>query len=486
MTARADAARTVTFGSPLGRRVLLVTVLGSGVAFLDMTIVHVALPRVELDLGGGFATLQWVVDGYLLTLGSLVLVGGALGDLLGIRRVFVWGVVGFGAASALCAVAPSTELLVVARSLQGVAAAMMAPTSLALISSLFVAEQRGRAIGLWSGLSSITTLLGPLIGGALVDLSASGWRFIFAINLPIAVVVLVLARGVPTVPGRRIPGVPLHGHVDLLGAAMTVVGLALVVGALIEARRLGPTMTTIAVMAGLGFLVAFWLLERHRERTGQPEPMLPPGLWAVRSFTVANAVTFVVYAALNALLLLNAVGLQIGLGWSALAAGAAGASITLILALLSARVGRLIPRLGSRPLLTAGCLLMAAGLAWYARLPPDASYVVDVLLPLLVYSLGLALLVAPITTTALGDIPVTASGIGSGVNNAIARVAGLIAVAVIPLAAGLTGLSASSGSTVLPGFARATLLCATLCVVGAALSWFGLRPETGKEEASAA
>lgn len=485
MTLAAGEARSVTFGSRHGRSVLLVAILASGMGFLDMTIVHVALPRLELDLGGGFATLQWVIDAYLLTLGSLMLVGGGLGDLLGIRRVLCWGILGFALASALCALAPTVEFLILARTLQGVAAALMVPGSLALISSLFVAEQRGRAIGLWAGLSSITALLGPFVGGALVDLSPSGWRLVFTINIPIAAAALLFARSAPAVPGRRRPGAPLREGVDLLGATLTAAGLALIVGALIEADRLGTPATTLGALAGVGLLVAFWFVERRRERSGMPQPMLPPSLWSIRSFTVANVVTFAIYGALNALLLLNAVALQIGLGWSALAAGAAGIPITLVVGLMSARVGRLIPRVGSRPLLTSGCLLMAAGLVWYGQLGPDASYVVDVLPPFLVFSLGLALVVAPVTTTALGDIPVTASGIGSGVNNAVARVAGLVAVAVIPLAAGLTTLSASSGSDVLPGFRRATLMCAALCLTGAALSWFGFARETGKEASAA-
>lgn len=480
----AAEARTVTFGTSTGRTVLLVTILASGMAFLDTTVVNVALPSIEADLGGGFATLQWVLDAYLLTLGSLVLVGGALADLLGIRRVFGWGVAAFLMASLLCALAPSAQLLIAARALQGVAAAFMVPGSLALISSLFVAEQRGRAIGLWSGLAGVTTALGPVAGGLLLAGGPSGWRFIFLLNIPAAAAVLLLLPKVPSVAGSRTDQ-PLTQQVDILGAVMTTVGLALIVGPLIEFEALGAAATVGTTLVGAAILTMFWRVEQRRERTQAPPPMLPPTLWRIRSFTTANVVTFVVYAALSANLFLLTVALQIGLGWSPLASGLAGLPITVMLALFSARVGRWLPRVGSRTLLTAGSVIMAVGLAWLSRLGPDADYVSDVLPPIFVFACGLVLLVAPITTTALGDIPVSASGVGSGVNNAVARIAGLVAVAVIPLLAGLVSTDPSAGTSVLPGFERATLISAGLCLVGAAVSWFGFDSTTGKSEGEA-
>jgi EmrB/QacA subfamily drug resistance transporter len=479
MTDSTAAVHQVRFGTRTGRIVLGVTIVASGMAFLDGTIVNVALPRIEADLGGGLSTLQWVLNSYMLTLGALVLVGGSLGDLLGIRRVFTWGVIGFAITSLMCAVAPSAEALIAARALQGVSAALMVPGSLALISSLFIPEQRGRAIGLWSGLSGVATALGPFVGGLLVDADAAGWRWAFVIKLPLAAAVLLLLPRVPVVPGSR-TAAPLRRQIDILGAVLTTVGLALLVGPLIEVERLGPTLTAALIALGAIVLVAFWFVQVHRQRTGRPAPMMPPVLWRIRSFTVANLVTFVVYGALSAVMFLLTLALQIGLGWSALASGLATLPMTIILALFSGKVGSLMPRFGARPLLTWGCILMAAGMVMLAYLPSDASYLTEVFPGVLVFSIGLTLLVAPVTTTALGDIPVASSGVGSGVNNAVARIGGLVAVAVIPVVAGLGGISAASGIDVMPGYEKATLISAALCAVGAALSWWGFDPDTGK------
>lgn len=472
------AQRSLGFTSRQGRMVLAATILASGMGFLDSSVVKVALPKMQEDLGGGFATMQWVLDSYLLTLGSLVLVGGALGDLLGRKRVFVWGIVGFAVTSVMCGLAPNAAFLVGARAAQGVTAALMVPGSLALLSSLFTHEDRGRAIGLWSGLAGITTAIGPFVGGALVDASASGWRWIFLMNVPLGAATLWLCRAIPGQPGERKPG-PLAAQVDLLGAFMTVTGLALIVGPLIEFEQLGAVPAFALVAAGAGVLVGFWFLEKKRERTQAPAPMVPPALWRFRSFSVANIVTFVVYGALGALLLLFTVGLQIGLGWSALATGAAGVPITIILAVLSSPIGGLLPKVGSRPLLTLGASLMAVGMVMLSFLPEGASYWLNVLPGLLVFAVGLAFVVAPITTTALGDIPVASSGTGSGVNNAVARIASLVAVAVVPLMAGLTG-EELSGPAVLPGYRTAVLICAGLCAAGAVLSWLGFTRDTGR------
>jgi len=469
----------VRFGTGTARIVLLVTILASGMAFLDGTIVNVALPRIEADLGGGLATLQWVLNAYMLTLGSLVLVGGSLGDLLGIRRVFGWGVVGFTVTTVICALAPTAPLLVAGRALQGVSAALMVPGSLALISSLFVEEQRGRAIGLWSGLSGVAMALGPFIGGVLVDMDGGGWRWAFLAKLPLAIVVLVLLPKVPTVPGRRTDA-PLGSQLDLMGAFLTTAGLALLVAPLTEVERLGRPLTAALTALGAAFLVGFWLLERRREATNSPAPMMPPSLWRIRSFTTANIVTFVVYGALSAVMFLLTLALMIGMGWSALVTGLATLPMTIMLAVFSGKVGSLIPRFGARPLLTAGCVFMAIGMFMLAYLPPHPSYWTEVFPGVMVFSLGMTLIVAPITTTALGDIPVAASGVGSGVNNAVSRIGGLVTVAVIPVVAGLSGITSDAGLSVMNGYNHATIISAGLCAVGAVVSWLGFHPDTGK------
>lgn len=466
------------YGTPAARPALAATILASGMAFLDGSVVNVALPRIEADLGGGFATMQWVTDAYLLTLGSLVLIGGGLGDLLGRRRVFLWGIVGFGIASILCGLAPTAPLLIAARALQGVAAALMVPASLAILSSVFAGTDRGKAIGLWSGLSGVTTAVGPVVGGLLVDLGSAGWRAVFFLNVPLAVLSVWLARaGIPDIAGTRAPG-PLRAQVDVLGGALAVGGLALVVGALIEAARLGAMLTVAGTLLGIALLVAFVVLERHRSRTRRPPAMMPPDLFRIRSFAVANAQTFVVYAALSAVLLLFTVALQIGLGWSALAAGAAGLPITIILAAGSSRAGGLVPVLGARTMLTVGPVVMALGIAVLALIRPGSSYLLPILPGLVLFALGLTLVVAPITTTALGDIPGQQSGIGSGINNAVARIAGLIAIAAVPLAAGLQ-LDAGSAE-LFAAYSRGALLCAALCLVGGVIAWIGYAPGTGR------
>lgn len=479
MTAAQVGVHQVRFGTRTARIVLLVTILASALAFLDGTIVSVALPRMEADLGGGLATLQWVLNAYMLTLGSLVLVGGSLGDLLGIRRVLGWGVVGFAMTTVMCALAPTAPLLIAGRALQGASAALMVPGSLAIISSLFAEDQRGRAIGLWSGLSGVAMVVGPLVGGLLVDMDAGGWRWAFLAMLPLAVVVLVLLPKVPVVPGRRTTA-PIRSQLDLLGAFLTTVGLALLVAPLTEVERLGRPLTVALTAFGAALLVGFWLLERHRESTKSPAPMMPPPLWRIRSFTTANLLTFVVYGALSSVMFLLTLALMIGMGWSALATGLAAVPMTIMLAAFSGRVGSLIPRFGARPLLTAGCVFMALGIVLLAFLPPHPSYWTAVLPGVLVFSVGMTFIVAPITTTALGDIPVAAAGVGSGVNNAVSRIGGLVAVAIIPVAAGLAGVTADAGISVMGGYRQAMFSSAGLCIVGAVVCWLGFLPGTGK------
>lgn len=472
------AVPPLAYGSRAGRLVLLATVLASGVAFLDATVVTVALPRIGQDLDAGMSALQWVLDGYLLTLGSLVLVGGALGDLLGRRRVFLWGMYGFAATSLLCGIAPDAASLVGARLAQGACAALLAPASLAILSASFAPEDRGRAIGAWSGLSGVATAFGPFVGGWLVD--TASWRWVFLLNLPLlAAAILVTLRAVPSDQGSGagMPRRELLRRIDLPGAGLTVAGLALVVAPLIEAGQLPVWAVVTGVLAGLLLLAAFVL---HERRT--PWPMLPPSLFRIRTFSVANVVTLFVYGALSAMSFLLSLALQRGLGWSALAAGAALFPITVVLLLLSPTVGALLPRVGARVLLTAGPLLAAAGLVLLARLDMGDGYVDGVLPGLLVFSLGLVLVVAPVTTTALTDVPADRQGVASGANNAVARVAGLLAIAVLPAVAGLAAAGTMPPEALVDGFGRAMLVAAGLCALGGAVAAVALRPTDCADE----
>jgi EmrB/QacA subfamily drug resistance transporter len=458
----------VTYSSRTGRAILVATVLGSGIAFLDGTVVNVALPQMATSLDAGFSTMQWVLDAYLLTLGAFVLVGGAVGDVLGRRAVFLVGLVGFGVASAACGLAPNGTLLVVARAVQGLAAALLVPGSLALITSLFDPADRDRAIGAWSGLAGLASAIGPFLGGWLVD--AASWRWVFLLNLPlVAVAVVVTIRGVPDAGGERRAGTTsarrsLHRVLDIPGAALVALSLTLLVVPLIE-RGL-PTTTKVILLTGAAVTaVAFVVVERRVRR-----PMLPFGLIGSRTFVVANAVTFVVYGALSGALFLLAVQLQTAMGYSALEAGAALVPLTVLLLLFSARVGALLPRFGARPLLTAGPLIAGAGLLLMTRSVPGASYLSGVLPGVLVFSVGMCLVVAPITSTALGALATEHAGLASGVNNAVARIAGLLAVAVLPAIAG----AGSSTRLSEHGFTVALTVSAVLAAAGGVLALTGL------------
>jgi EmrB/QacA subfamily drug resistance transporter len=470
-----DAAR-LQLRSRRGRIAVAATIVASGVAFLDGSIVNVALPHIDADLGGGFTAAQWIVSGYLLTLGSLVLVGGSLGDLLGKRRVFETGLVVFAISSVLCGLAPSVLVLIIARLLQGVGAALLVPTSLALLSALFTDADRGAAIGAWSGLSGVFTALGPFVGGALVDSSVAGWRWAFLINPPLVVLALVLSRrGIPDLPGMRTDA-PLRGQVDVLGGVLITVGLALLVGPLIEIVRLGTALTLVIIGAGAVVLTGFVLLEARRERTLAPPPLLSLQLFKIRSFVVANIVTFVVYGALSVAGFMLSILLQVALDYSALQAGAATVPLTVILAVLSSRVGRLVPTVGPRILLTGGCLVIAVGFTLLSRIDERSSYLSGVLPGVIVFGLGLALVVAPVTTTALADVSGPHAGGASGVNNAVARIAGLAAIAALPLLGGLAGDSLTGSPGFVAGYGRTVLAAAALCLIGAAVSWWGFRP----------
>lgn len=467
--------RTGYLTSARARRLaLLATITGSGVAFLDSTVATVALPQMARQLGGGLATQQWVLDGYLLTLGSLVLVGGALGDRYGPRRVYEIGLVAFALTSLAVGLAPTATTVVLARLLQGVAAALLVPGSLAIISALFSGADRGRAIGAWAGWTGMFIAAGPFAAGLLVDNLSNGWRWAFLVNLPIVAVALVLTRvGVPYLPGRR------SGRLDWPGALLVTAGLGLLVYPLIEVARLSPGVVAALLTAGAVALMAFLLVERRGT-----DPMLPLTLFQARSFAAGNVVTFVIYAGLNVQLFLLVVVLQEAAGWSALAAGASGLPVTLALLLLSPRLGGVVARVGGRPLLAAGGVLAAVGMALMLRVEEPVSYLTQVLPALLVFAGGLVLIVAPITTTVLSQVPPHHTGSASGVNNAVARVGGLLGIAVVPLLAGLSTASASNAVELLDGFHAAMAWAAGLCLVGAGVAWFGLTPEAGRAQPS--
>jgi EmrB/QacA subfamily drug resistance transporter len=462
----------VAFASTAGRWVLGVAVLGSGIAFLDGTVVNVALPDIGRDLGASTSALQWILNGYLLTLASLILLGGSLGDRYGRRRIFVLGAGLFTAASLLCSMAPNAELLVFARLLQGIGGALLTPGSLAMIEASFRPADRGRAIGAWSGLGGVAAALGPLLGGYLVD--AVSWRAIFLINVPLGAFVVAMATR--HVPETRDP--TATGRLDLRGATLAALGLAGTTYALIEAPGRGASpLILLTGVVGVVALAAFLLGERR-----SANPMMPLAMFASRQFSAANLVTFVVYAALSGVFFLLVAFLQISLGYSPIAAGAASLPVTVIMLLLSARSGALAQRIGARIPLTAGPLVIAAGLLLMTRIEPGDSYVSSVLPAVIVFGLGLTLVVAPVTATVLAAADARHSGIASGINNAVSRVAGLLAVAVLPLIAGLTGDKFYDPSAMTDGFRVAMVACASLAALGGILAWLTIDREVLETE----
>jgi EmrB/QacA subfamily drug resistance transporter len=449
-------------GTARGRWVVAAAVLGSGVAFLDGTVVNAALPAISRDLHADLGDLQWVLTGYLLTLGSLLVLGGSLGDRYGRRRIFQIGLVGFAATSLLCAIAPDTGSLIAARCVQGVAAALLVPNSLAIVSASFDVDDRGRAIGAWSGLGGIATALGPFLGGWLID--SVSWRWVFVINLPLsAAAIAIAARHVPESRDEH-----AAAHLDVLGSALLTIGLAGLVYALIEGPGNGWSGLAVACgVLGVAALVAFGMVEGRREH-----PMVPLGIFRSRQFSGANAVTFVVYAALGAVTFLLVVHLQSDLGYSALEAGASLLPITACMLLLSSRSGALAQRIGPRIPMTVGPLVVAVGMALLGAVDPGSTYWSAVFPPMLILGLGLALTVAPLTATVLGAVEDSHAGIASAINNSVARIAGLLAVAVLPAAAGLT---AGQGLDLVDGFGRAMHIAAVLAAIGGVLAFFTIR-----------
>jgi EmrB/QacA subfamily drug resistance transporter len=429
-------------------------------AFLDSTIVNVALPAIGREFHASTSSLQWILNGYLLTLASLILLGGSLGDRYGRRLVFVIGAGLFTGASLLCAVAPSVEFLIAARFAQGIGGALLTPGSLAMIESSFRPEDRPRAIGAWSGLTGVVSALGPLLGGYLI--SAVSWRAAFLINLPLGVFVVLAARHVPE---TRDP--TARGRLDARGAVLAALALGGTTYALIEGpgRGFAPLIVLTAGGGAIAF-VAFLLAER-RSRS----PMLPLGIFASRQFSAANGITFVVYAALGGMFFLFVSFLQISLHYSPVAAGAALLPETVLMLLLSARAGALAERIGPRVPLTVGPVLIAAGLLLMTQIEPGDSYVASVLPAVVLAGLGVTLVASPVTATALAAVNASHAGVASGVNNAVARVANLLAVAALPVIAGITGARFYVSAAMTHGFHVAMLTCGVLAATGGVLAW---------------
>jgi EmrB/QacA subfamily drug resistance transporter len=457
------------YRSAQGRLVLLATILGSGLAQLDGSVVNVALPRIGADLGAGLTSLQWTLNAYTLTLSGLLLLGGSLGDRLGRRRIFVIGVVWFALASAGCALAPTAEVLIAMRALQGVGAALLTPGSLAILEAVFRREDRATAVGAWSGLGGVATAIGPVLGGVLVAAAPWGWRLVFLINLPLAAAVVIISqRAVPETRDEQ-----ASGTLDIPGAVLAALGLAGVILALTEGPARGWSATYIACgIAGVALLVAFLVNEKRR-----PDPMMPLDLFRSRQFTAANIVTLVVYAALSGALFLLPVQLQVVSGFSPVAAGSALLPVTLVMLLLSARAGRLAQRIGPRWPMTVGPIVAAAGMALFFRLGPSSSYVSGVLPAVLVFGLGLSFTVAPLTAAVLAAAPENQVGVASAINNDVARTAGLLAVAVLPALAGITPAVYADPAALSSGFHRAVLIAAGLCAAGGLLSAVTIRDD---------
>jgi EmrB/QacA subfamily drug resistance transporter len=450
------------------RLVLAIAVLASFVAFLDGTVVNVALPAIVDELGGGLTTQQWTVDAYLVTLGSLILVAGSLSDAFGRIRILRIGLVLFGVASIAIAAAPDPLFLILARGVQGVAGALLVPSSLALITSTFDGTARGRAIGIWTGLTSVAMIVGPLIGGVFVDLAS--WRFAFLINVvPIAVTLVLLAllgQKDATKPSTRI---------DYLGAVLCTLGLGGPVFALIEQGRLGWAHPAIFLSMGLGMLAFAGFLVRQRFAA---MPILPLPLFGVRNFWTGNVATAFIYGALGLIGLVVGVFLQERAGLSATFAGLAALPSTLLMILFSSRVGALAGRFGARVFMTVGPLAAAAGILLYllVRPAPDFDYWWQALPAVLVFGAGLTLTVSPLTAAILGSIEHTRAGTASAVNNAVARVAGLALTAMIGIIAG--------GELDLDGFQRTIVVAAALMGAGGVVSFFGIRDQLAAESVS--
>ncbi|MDN5794869.1 MAG: MFS transporter [Intrasporangium sp.] len=460
----------VDLGSRPGRAVLTAAVLGSGMALLDGTVVNVALVSIGRDLGASLQDLQWVTNGYLLTLASLILLGGSLGDRYGRRRVFVVGVVAFALASAACGVAQSPGQLIGARLVQGVGGALLTPGSLALIQASFIERDRAKAIGTWSGVSGIASAIGPFVGGWLIQFAS--WRWVFLINLPIAAATVWVSRSVPESHDTK-----ATGRFDVLGAGLATAALAVATYGLIEAQVLGALWTAVLVVVGVLLGVAFVLVERR-----VPSPMLRPSIFASRVFTAANLMTLLVYAALGAVMFFLVLQLQIVLGYGPLAAGLATLPVTILMLLLAGKGGEIGTRIGPRLPMTIGPLVCAVGVALLAGVGAGSSYWTRILPGVSIFGLGLCILVAPLTATVLAAVPDRLAGVASGVNNAVARAGSLLAVAALPAVVGIGGDAYHQPTQFAQAYTASMWINVVLLAAGAAVSWLLVRnPSTCDE-----
>ena len=460
----------LTYKSAAGRWVIAAAVLGSGMASIDATVVGVALPTIGRNFNAAVGTLQWVVTGYTLTLAALLLLGGSLGDLYGRRAVFCVGVVWFGVSSAVCGLAPDSTALIIARIVQGIGAALLTPGSLAILQASFSSADRGRAIGAWSGLGGLASAAGPLLGGYLI--AAASWRLIFFINIPVGSLVLLLS--IRHVPESRDP--TARGRVDFAGAATGMLSLTGATYALVEGpvHGFGSPTVLLALAGGFATGVMFVVIERV-----SAAPMLPLRLFRERQFSVTNGVTLIVYAALGGALFLVPVDLQVVNHYSALQAGAALIPLTVLMLLLSPRSGQLAARIGPRLQMGAGPVVVGAGLALLIRSTGARSYAAGVLPAVLVLALGLSITVAPLTMTALGAAPTEHAGVASAVNNYVARVGSLLAVAVLPALAGISGRSYLHAGPLAVGFRKAMIISASMCALGGLIAAIGIRNPSG-------
>jgi EmrB/QacA subfamily drug resistance transporter len=438
-------------------RVLIVAIVVSFIAFLDGAVINVALPSIADELGGGLALQQWAVDAYLLTLGSLILLAGSLSDSYGRLRIIRIGLYGFAATSVLCAMAPNGLVLVIARALQGAAGALLVPSSLAIIIATFPAAEQGKAIGRWTAWTTSAFLVGPLLGGLLVDLAS--WRLVFWINLlPIAAALVLMRR-----LGRDEPN-PDHERIDWTGAVLGILGLGGTVFALIEQEHFGWSSPVVLVPLGIGILSlgAFLWWERRA-----PEPMLPLSLFNARNFAMGNLATLFIYAAFSLGPFAITIFLQEAAGFSATLAGLATLPPTIMLVLLGSWFGGLSTRFGPRIFMTVGPMVAASGFLLTLAVQPEVNYWTQFLPGIAVLGVGMAMTVAPLTTAILGAVDPARAGIGSAVNNAVARIAGLVAIALIGV---IVGTQLDVG-----GYHRVAIATAAFLVVGGIVSWIGIR-----------
>lgn len=461
-----DTDSGIKLESGAGRTVMATVVLGSAVASLTATVVNVALPTLAQDLGAGSSGQKWIINGYTLTLAAFMLIGGSFGDRFGRLRIYRVGVTWFAVASLLCALAWNTQALIAFRLLQGVGGALLTPGSLAIIESSLRKSDRGRGVGMWSGITGLAGAIGPLLGGLLVEIS---WRWVFIINVPVAVGVVVLSRWVPETSDPNARDAPL----DLRGAALS----ALVLGSLSYALIEGPegaitSLDIAAAVVGIAGGVLLWRMQRRMSH-----PLLPLDLFSSRTFAVTNLLTFLIYGGMGVLFFLLSVQLQVTAGWTPLQAGTALLPVTAMMLLLSARAGELAQRIGPRWPLTIGPLVVALGMVMMTRVGPGASFLTDVLPAVTLFGVGLAGVVAPVTSTAMGSVPSARAGAASGTNNAVARTGGLLAVAAIPGFVGLTGTALSDPALLDPGFSRAMLMSAGLVAAGGVLASVLLRSD---------